>query len=116
MATHHTPMRIKIDGTDLLRANGLLAPEFILSNYESPAFPIERCTIYDAGSRAFDVVEYLADVTEYWEKCAELATSGVTFQELLKERFPELESSRFDGVTLSEVVAEQLRKARTVFS
>ncbi|RIL10930.1 MAG: hypothetical protein DCC75_03355, partial [Proteobacteria bacterium] len=66
--TVDTPLTIKIDGTDLIRRDSLLAPEFVKSQYEDPAYPLERCTIYDAGSRAFDLVEYFHDVKEYWQE------------------------------------------------
>lgn len=61
-----------------LRTKSILAPEFVDSQFENPAFPIERCTIYDAGSRAFWIPEYLEDVIDYWEKTLELATNGTT--------------------------------------
>ena len=44
-----TPLKIGLPGTDLLRNGGLLAPEFELSQYDSPSSLLERCTIYDAG-------------------------------------------------------------------
>ena len=53
-----TPMSIRITGTDLLRRGSLMAPEFIASQYAKPSYAIERCTIYDAGSRAFWLPEY----------------------------------------------------------
>lgn len=109
-ASQQTPMHIKIDGTDLLRANALLAPEFIDSQYECAAYPIERCTIYDAGSRAFDLAEYYADVKEYWSKNLALAQGGITFDELVAERFPELDQKRFGQVSLSELCRQQLSK------
>ena len=45
--------------------------------------------IYDAGSRAFDVSEYLVDVVEYWESVRSLARRGYTLYEALVERWPE---------------------------
>ena len=112
VATNETPMSIKIDGTDLLRRDSVLAPEFIESQYENPAYPLERCTIYDAGSRAFDINEYMHDVREYWEQTATLAQGGVDFQELIKERFPELSASRFKNPSLKDICKEQLERAR----
>lgn len=109
VATTETKLSIKIPGTDLLRSNSVLAPEFIESQYENPAYPLERCTIYDAGSRAFHVEEYLEDVIDYWTETKNLAKEGMTFNQLLKERFPELDSVRFDSTAqLIEIANKQL--------
>lgn len=104
------PLRIKFDGTDLIRSNAILTPEFIDSQYKSPSYPIERCTIYDAGSRAFDPDEYFEDVKDYWTQTLELAKKGVSYAELLKERFPELDVEKFGKVDLAAIAREQLRK------
>jgi hypothetical protein len=88
-----TRLMIAIQGTDLIKLNALLAPEFEMSQYDSLAAPLERCAIYDAGSRAFDVVEYLGDVIHYWEQVRLLAKRGHSLTEALKERWPEKEYS-----------------------
>lgn len=111
--TVETPVSIKITGTDLLRCNSLLAPEFIESNFEAPSYPLERCTIYDAGSRAFQVREYLEDVIDYWTKVEEKAAS-MSFAEMLEERFPELDAKRFGKASLKEIAQEQLIKLRSL--
>jgi hypothetical protein len=103
-----TPLRIKLDGTDLLRRDGIHAPEFDESQYENPLYPLERCTIYDAGSRAFHVPEYLEDVVDYWSQVAALARDGVTFQELVKERYPLVDTSRFKAVDLAQLAQSQI--------
>lgn len=93
-----THLMIAIQGTDLIKRHALLSPEFEASQYSSLAAPLERCAIYDAGSRAFDVAEYFADVTRYWEQVRQLARRGYTLAEALKERWPEVhysERSRF---------------------
>ena len=69
-----------------------MAPEFIESQYEDPSYPLERCTIYDAGSRAFWVREYANDVLNYWKQVLDLAASGISFLEYLEQRFPELDA------------------------
>lgn len=107
-----TKMSIKLDGTDLLRTGAILAPEFIDSQYEHPAYPIERCTIYDAGARSFEIPEYRHDVEEYWTKTAALATQGMSYQGLLAERFPELDASRSTQVSLADLCATQLKRIR----
>jgi len=106
--TEETPLTIKVTGTDLLRRGALMAPEFIESSYEDPSYPIQRCTIYDAGSRAFWTPEYIADLTEYWTETLALAEKGMGFAELLKERFPELDAARFGEVDLTEICRKQI--------
>lgn len=107
--TTETDVAIKITGTDLMRCNSLMAPEFIEANLKSPSYPLERCTIYDAGSRAFQVEEYRDDVIEYWKGVVELAKT-MSFKELLTQRFPELDASTFGNVSLEDVAKEQLEK------
>jgi len=89
MADNDTHLRIRIPGTDLVRINALVTPEFALSQYEDVAYPMERCTIYDAGSRSFDIPEYIHDVIDYWEQTRSLAETGFTLYDALKERWPE---------------------------
>jgi len=107
--TTETNVSIKITGTDLMRCNSLMAPEFIESNLESPSYPLERCTIYDAGSRAFQIEEYRDDVIEYWKGVLELSKT-MTFEELLSERFPEIDAKNFGSVSLEQVAKQQLEK------
>ncbi len=103
-----TELRIGIPGTDLVRTSeALLAPEFEASQWERMAHPLERCAIYDAGSRAFDVPRYLDDVTEYWRKVAALAEGGLTLREAVEERFPLSDYATLD--TLMERGAAQWR-------
>ena len=103
-----TPLQIKLDGTDLVRRDAIMAPEFIASQSEDPAYPLERCTIYDAGSRAFHLSEYLEDVQDYWKKVGMLANNGVIYKGLLTERLPTLDQKRFGDVDLNTVVQTQL--------
>ncbi len=84
-----TPLHIALPGTDLVKLDALLTPEFELSLYDSVPFVLERCVIYDAGSRAFDVPEYLEDVLHYWEQLRRLAKRGFTLREAMLERWPE---------------------------
>jgi hypothetical protein len=104
VAGPQTPVTIKLDGTDLLRRDGAMAPEFIESQYESSCFPLERCTIYDAGSRAFHVPEYLSDVLDYWRQVKAQAEGGLTFAELVTERCPEVAPTRFTDQDLQSLV------------
>ncbi|MBN2799735.1 MAG: hypothetical protein JXX28_11365 [Deltaproteobacteria bacterium] len=89
LAEQDTPLTIAIPGTDLLRTGALLSPELERSQYDSLTAPLERCAIYDAGSRAFDVAEYVEDVVGYWEQVRRLSRRGRSLQEALRERWPE---------------------------
>jgi len=111
--TIESRVSIKITGTDLMRCNSLMAPEFIESNFEAPSYPLERCTIYDAGSRAFQVREYLEDVIDYWQKVLEMSKT-MTFVEMMAERFPELDVTRFGNVSLEQVARDQLQKLTVI--
>ncbi len=111
VANETTPVSVKLTGTDLLRKSSLLAHEFVKSQYESPSFPLERCAIYDAGSRAFWLPEYFEDIKDYWEKTTSLAEKGMSFGDLLAERFPELNPRYFNPVNLRKLCKQQLNKA-----
>ena len=105
-----SPLTIRLTGTDLVRRDSEMAPEFVASQYEDPAFPLERCTIYDAGSRAFYVREYAYDVQHYWRQVLDLAHHGMTFPNYLAERFPSLDASRFGDVSLREIAQRQIAR------
>jgi len=87
-----------------------MSEEFFESHYLNPSYPIERCVIYDAGSRAFWLPEYLGDVEGYWRETLSLSEKGMSYAELLQERFPELDGSRFEGVDLKNVCLQQLAR------
>ena len=77
-----TPLSVRLTGTDLLRWHATMAPEFVESQYSDPAYPLERCTIYDAGSRAFWLKDYVEDVIGYWRQNLQFAEHGMTFRQL----------------------------------
>lgn len=112
--TIKSPLTLKITGTDLVRRDALMAPEFIESQYENPTYGLERCIIYDAGSRAFWLPDYLDDVTEYWEQLHTLARRGRTFKEQLGERVPVLDLEKFEDRSLEELAANQLEKLKAI--
>ncbi len=87
-------IRLTDSGTDFLRRDCLLTPEFALSQYEQLYFPLERCTIYDAGSRAFDILLYKSELQEYWAKMLQEANNGYTLFDALQERYPDLYESK----------------------
>ncbi|MBR0460154.1 MAG: hypothetical protein IJJ26_13030 [Victivallales bacterium] len=101
-------LAIRLTGTDLLRLGAIMAPDFIESQYDDPAFPIERCAIYDAGSRAFWVCEYAEDVRNYWKQVLDLAEQGMDYDTYLHQRFPELDASRFHSPSLREIAIRQI--------
>lgn len=112
--TLETPLTIRLTGTDLVKWGSLMAPEFVESQYADPAYPIERCIIYDAGSRAFWTREYLEDVAGYWKQNLQLAEQGMSFQTLLAERMPDLDASRFGDVDLRAVCRRQITDIETL--
>ena len=91
MVDSHTKLVIGIPGTDLIKLDALISPELEMAQYRDVAPVLERCVIYDAGSRSFDVREYLEDVVSYWEQVRGLGKRGYTLREALKERWPETE-------------------------
>jgi hypoxanthine-guanine phosphoribosyltransferase len=124
LADEHSPLQVKELGTDLLRHGALLAPEFELSQLEALGHPLERCSIYDAGSRAFAIDAYIHDVLDYWQQLSALAQRGLSLRELLLERWPTLApagrdevlaaaSERWQGVDPS--LLQQLLTARQAF-
>lgn len=89
LADSKTDVELKIQGTDLMRRDSLLAPEFLLSQYERIAPCLERCVIYDGGTRSFNLRKYLVEVVSYWMQVRNLALNGKTLAEYLEERFPD---------------------------
>ena len=106
--TPESTLTIRLTGTDLTRHDAEMAPEFIDSQYENPAYPIERCTIYDAGSRAFYVRDYAIDVRHYWMQVLDLASHGMTYEAYLAERFPQIDAKRFGSVSLKELATQRI--------
>ena len=90
LAAQDMAIRLIEPGTDFLRKECILTPEFALSQYEQNYYPLERCTIYDAGSRAFDILLYKKELQEYWAKMLQEANNGYTLYDALQERFPDV--------------------------
>lgn len=110
----NTKLSIKITGTDLVSLDSVMAPDFIESQYENPAFPLQRCAIYDAGSRAFWLPEYIKDIEEYWKEVYKLAKSGINFTTLLKERFPDLDPEKFNSPDLEKLSLNEVEKIKNI--
>ncbi len=105
-----TRLTIKVTGTDLVKKDALISPELMTSQAEHPAYAIERCVIYDAGSRAFWLPEYVEDVKHYWQQNLAMAKEGMTYSKLVRERMPEFDATVFEGVDLAEVCEGQLKR------
>jgi hypothetical protein len=110
-----TPLTIKETGTDLVRLDAVMAPEFIESQYENPGYPLQRCAVYDAGSRAFWTPEYINDIYGYWSKMNKLAQNGAVFKQVLTERFPVLDHERFKDADLTDICKSQLLDIEKLF-
>lgn len=111
----NSPLTIRLTGTDLNRGGGsVTAPEFTESQYEDPAYPLERCIIYDAGSRAFWIREYATDVISYWKEVLSLAERGMTFTQYLAERYSVLSPERFgkEEPSLKELAIRQIERMK----
>jgi len=111
LADSKTSTTIKLQGTDLLRRESLLMPAFIAHQEQNVRYALERCTIYDAGSRAFDVAEYKEDVHQYWTEVQKLAADGMTTTQYLEERYPEASDSlkaKAKEVSLTEIAEEKV--------
>jgi hypothetical protein len=52
--------------------------------------------------------EYAEDVLEYWTQVLKLSETGMTFKDLVEERFPDLDSSRFGKQDLRTIAIEQI--------
>lgn len=76
--------RICIPGTDLVKKGALLSDEFRKSQYEKITYPLERCVVYDVGSRAYEYGVHVDDVIDYWRK---LSHTGMTLKEAYEERW-----------------------------
>ncbi len=101
-------------GTDLIRKGALLAPEFVSCQNHPHSAVLERCVIYDAGSRAFDCANYLRDVLHYWRHLAGLARSGMTFEQRRKQLWPEGDVPN-PGKTLQTIAEERIRIIENLF-
>lgn len=117
LADTKTPVTIKTLGTDLLKRNAILTPELIASQKQKITFPLEKCAIYDAGSRAFDIPVYLREVIDYWKQNMKLARQGMTIEKLLQERYPEADEELKGvarGMELERICEEHVERLEKV--
>ena len=103
-------LRIMEEDTDLLRSPADMTPEFIASQEKSSTAPLERCVIYDAGSRAFHIDVYLKDVKNYWQEVLTLAKQGITYNDYLQERYQEKKILK-KSKNLANIAKKQIKKA-----
>ncbi len=87
-----TPLKNVLPDTDLLRNykfGALLSPEFEHSQFEKMIIALEGCVIYDGGKKAFEPVNHIIDVLEFWEKQKSYAVAEkVSLWDEYNARFP----------------------------
>lgn len=103
LADSRTGVKIKMQGTDLMRFPALQAPEMLRDSFKRIHSPLERCVIYDGGSRSFDVASYLREIIEYWEQVEQLADAGVSLDSYIEDRCPALSFSGGEQEFLKEM-------------
>lgn len=102
-ANSETPAKIKIAGTDLLPYKAILAPEFEQELYKNPIKAVERCIVYDGGSRGFHPSHHLEDVLEYTLQIQEELSKGATMYDLILDRWQ-------NAGSLSEEIKTKLKE------
>lgn len=65
--------KIHLPHTDFLRRNAIASREFEIESLDDPACYLERCIIYDGGSRSFEPNLYLSQLYKYWETLKSLS-------------------------------------------
>ncbi len=95
LADEDMGLTIALPGTDLLRRDALLAPEYELSLYDRLHIPVERCTIYDLGAKSFTYRDHVHEVVEYWQQLKE---SSLTLEQAYRERWPEDDYHSLDSL------------------
>ncbi len=74
--------RSHLPNTDFLRKDAPRSLNLELDTLRSPYALLERCAIYDGGSRSFEPRTYLGNLTRYWQKLRD-SYEGVSLHELL---------------------------------
>ncbi|MEU0209792.1 phosphoribosyltransferase [Streptomyces canus] len=54
-------------GTDFVRRNGIMTPDYLAACLQTPSSLFEGCVIYDGGQRGFSPADHFAAVAEYWD-------------------------------------------------
>jgi len=76
-----------IPGTDIVKKNALLTPEFEFS--QDLSSHLERCEVYDVGARSFNWPKHFEDLLGYW---GALKNSGHSVKDLFELRWEKFES------------------------
>jgi hypothetical protein len=61
-----------LDRTDFIRKDAVLAPEFMQASIVQRVPLLERCVIYDGGTRGFFGLAHLQSLGDYWSRTCEL--------------------------------------------
>ena len=92
LGSRSTPLANVLPDTDLLRNykfGALLSPEFEHSQFEKMIIALEGCAIYDGGKKAFEPINHIIDVLEFWEKQEKYAEEqDVSLWDEYNARFP----------------------------
>lgn len=91
---------------------GIYTPEFLSSKYELPTYPLERSILNDNGDRAYMPGNYLSSVIEYWKNIRDKAYEGISYEDLVKEKYPNIECSKFGKQNLMSLAEQHLVKLR----
>ncbi len=113
-----TPLANVLPDTDLLRnykLGALLSPEFEHSQFEKIIIALEGCAIYDGGKKAFEPVNHIIDVLEFWEKQQHFAKREmVSLWQEYNARFP-LDMYLKDGEETGIGTPELLKKRKAPY-
>lgn len=76
-----------LDGTDFIRAGGLVTPEFMLQSLRQPISLLERCVVYDGGVRGFSPRTHLVSLLKYWKESVVFSGDSIAvLQEHLEKK------------------------------
>lgn len=92
LANHITPLQNYSFHTDLLKnykLNALLTPEYEHSQFDKINIALEACAIYDGGKKAFEPLNHIQEVLDFWTKQYKTAKSeNLSLWEEYNARFP----------------------------
>jgi len=94
LADSKDEVMLKVQGTDLMRREALMAPEFLLSQFSDISPILERCVIYDGGSRSFNVQEYCDEIIKYWFQVKRLSNRGISLYDMQMRDFQNQQSQK----------------------
>lgn len=80
---HPALARTHLRNTDFFRKDAPRSLQLETDSLTHPVTLLERCAIYDGGSRSFEPRTYLANLRRYWERLSEEARTGIGVRDLL---------------------------------